>query len=285
MSGSSRFEIVDCANGESTLRDTQCAQEMHSRVGPRTEARVVYAEASDVARRLGTRRSLVLQDVGMGTGANAMAAMDAIEAALDRGEIPHGRSLEIESFETVPDGARFALENLDRFPFLGRYAGPMRQLLEQGEARFELGNADDRTVVRWRLFTGDYFEALSRATRPDLIYYDFYAPKSAPDLWTEERFRTIREFLGEHPCELYTYSAATPVRLALLLGGFYIGQGLRTAIKTETTAAATRYEDLREPLGEKWLEKLAVSTSVTSEESRARARQHPQWRRGNARNP
>lgn len=270
-----KFEIVTYANGESTLKDAESLQEMHSRVGPWTEARTVYAQASRIANRFIAPGTLVLHDVGMGTGANALAALHALETA----EIAPGSRLVIESFETKLDGARFALTHLDRFPFLAAYADRLSELLEKRILRFSQGALD----VEWRLFEGDYYECLPHARKPDLIYYDFYAPKAAPGLWTEEKFARLREFLGDGDCELYTYSAATPVRIALLLAGFYIGQGTRTRIKAETTAAATRYELLENPCGRKWLDKLDTSTSLdeleNSAQLRARGKAHPQWKR------
>lgn len=270
-----KFEIVTYANGESTLKDTESLQEMHSRVGPWTEAQTVYAQASRIMSRFISSRTLVLHDVGMGTGSNALAALHALETA----EIAPGSKLVIESFETKIDGARFALANLERFPFLAAYADRLTELLEKRTIHFSQGILE----VEWRLFEGDYYECLPHARKPDLIFYDFYAPKSVPELWTEEKFTKLRQFLGDHDCELYTYSAATPVRIALLLAGFYIGQGSRTRIKAETTAAATRYELLENPCGQKWLDKLDTSTSLdeleNSAELRARGKAHPQWRR------
>ena len=44
------------------------------------------------------------------------------------------------------------------------------------------------------------------------------------------------------PAELYTYSAATAVRVALLSAGFFVAYGVATGPKTETTIAFNRAE-------------------------------------------
>ena len=48
-----------------------------------------------------------------------------------------------------------------------------------------------------------------------------------------------------------TYSAATPTRVTLLLAGFYVGSGVSTGMKGETTVAATRRVALGSLLGER----------------------------------
>ena len=61
------------------------------------------------------------------------------------------------------------------------------------------------------------------------------------------------------PAELYTYSASTAVRVALLSAGFFVAQGVGIGPKTETTIAFNRAESAaRHPLAprlldQKWL--------------------------------
>lgn len=59
---------------------------------------------------------------------------------------------------------------------------------------------------------------------------------------------------------LHTYSTATSFRAALLLAGFAVGAGGPTGLRAETTIAAADLADLGEPLGERWLARLARST-------------------------
>jgi hypothetical protein len=95
---------------------------------------------------------------------------------------------------------------------------------------------------------------------------------------------------------LITYSSATPVRVALLLGGFYIGAGAATTAKLETTIASTQRERMPQErlLGERWLDKLDRSTNplpyfwdspelsgdlraIQEHRVRERVRSHPQF--------
>lgn len=260
-----RFQIITHANGTSTLRDTVVGQEMHSRLGPWNEAQILYAKGSQIVEKLAQQKSIHLHDVGMGTSANVLACLDSIEKS-EKDLV--GYQLTVQSFETHLDGTRFALENLETFPFLKDYEKTLQALLEKKTLSFTLPKS--KVVVNWSLFEGDYYRFLSEAALPDLIFYDFYSIKAEPELWSEEKFQALRVYLGDHACELYTYSAATPVRLALLLSGFFIGSGATTEMKTDTTVAATRRDLLLSPLGQKFLDKLKVSSSIESEELRER---------------
>jgi hypothetical protein len=74
------------------------------------------------------------------------------------------------------------------------------------------------------------------------------------------------------------------VRVALLLGGFYVGAGLSTGTKRETTVAATAESTLVAPLGARWLERWQRSSarapfgeSILSAEAERLLRAHPQF--------
>ena len=99
---------------------------------------------------------------------------------------------------------------------------------------------------------------------PEVVFYDFYAPSSCPHLWSVESLTQVRK-LGAHRearglrMDLFTYSAATPIRAALVLAGFWVGYGTRTPSKAETTLACTSLKSLSQPLGPEWLEKIERS--------------------------
>jgi queuine tRNA-ribosyltransferase len=76
-----------------------------------------------------------------------------------------------------------------------------------------------------------------------------------PELWTVAVFRLLREVAGEH-CTLFTYSASTAVRVALLLAGWAVGTGAAIGDKRQTTAAAIHAGDLARPLDRAWLGRL-----------------------------
>jgi hypothetical protein len=74
-------------------------------------------------------------------------------------------------------------------------------------------------------------------------------------MWTEKSFSKLSQKMRsskEGGTLLYTYTQATSVRVSMMLAGFFVGQGLPTGLKNETTEAASSLELLRSPLAEPW---------------------------------
>jgi tRNA U34 5-methylaminomethyl-2-thiouridine-forming methyltransferase MnmC len=266
----SGFEVLAHANGTRTLVDRENGQAMHSRIGPEAEANRVYADRARIEERLiADDSTVVLYDVGMGIGANVLAVLERIrEARQARG------ALKIYSFETKTDGLRLALAQVEDFPMLAPWKNELRGLLETGESRTRIGEVE----IDWKLVVGDFYSAiLAPIPPPDFVFFDFYSPKVVPELWSREKFEVLRRKIGDRDARLYTYSAATPVRLHLLLAGFFVGEGISTGVKNETTIAATRLESLERPLSRSWLTKLDTSASIADSPWKEAARAHPQW--------
>ena len=138
--------------------------------------------------------------------------------------------------------------------------------------------------MRWVLRHGELPGAWADAPRPDLILYDPFSFKVDAPLWQPSTFRGLRALLGDHPAALYTYSNATAVRAALLAAGFFVGAGVPTGPKAETTVAWTHAERAR-PLGPAFLTKWRRSSAAFPPEILSHERdafaalieQHPQW--------
>jgi queuine tRNA-ribosyltransferase len=267
-------DICVFENGLASLRDRALGEAMHSSIGPWQEAMQIYVEPSRLTELLKKEHlpPLVIYDVGLGIAANALASLFIQE------ECNGLRPLHIVSFENDVGGLRLALEQgPEVFPFFGGFEPALRALLDRGQ----WVSPDHGT--RWQLCAGDFREVdLRKLPRPDLIYFDFYSPRVCPELWAASVFRKLHEVC--HPwTSLYTYSAATAVRSALLLAGFYVGQGTSTALKLETTLAARELSIVPQPLGPEWLEKLARSDRKlppdAREEDLERIRVAPQFRR------
>ena len=115
----------------------------------------------------------------------------------------------------------------------------------------------DTARTSWRLHHGDLREALVRETcLADIVFWDPFSPKANPDLWTVAAFADIRRAAAEHGT-LFTYSASTAVRTALLLAGWAVGVGESIGEKAQTTAAAVVAADLARPLDRGWLARLS----------------------------
>ena len=263
-------EIVQTRGGALAMRSLIDGEVMHPGVGPLVEAEQLYVLQSRLRERLlaGPGEPLVLFDVGLGAGSNALAARSASE------ELPESAArLELVSFERDLGALELALAAGEPFGWRGEPADAARTLLAH--------DSHETARTHWRLVRGDLLETLARQTlRADIIYWDPFSPRANPALWTVAAFAEARRIAGPR-CALYTYSASTATRLALLLAGWAVGVGDAIGDKAQTTAAAIVASDLARPLDRAWLARLsrpdAPLPSDAPSDAIARARLAPQF--------
>jgi queuine tRNA-ribosyltransferase len=224
------YEVHRAWEGFASIRQISSGEIMHSRTEPMEEARKLYVEQSFLAERLTenprTKDPLVIWDVGLGAGANAMAAIECYEKVSD------ARSLQIISFENDLDSLRLALERQRDFPYLRVDA--TTAILADGHWQ-----SPNDAGLSWQLFPGDFVEAMERATAPDLIFYDMFSTRSSAHLWTLSVFRKLFAACAGRAVELFTYTCSTANRAALLASGFHLARGRNAGEKIETTIALT----------------------------------------------
>ena len=241
----SAFEIVTTTAGVVSIRDNDTREIMHNPVGPWAEANALYIEQSKMRERLTENldKELVVFDVGLGAAANAIAALHCARSLQKR------RPLKLISFEVNLELLRFALENAHHFDHFQGFEPAIAAILEHGVWREE--------GIEWHLRHGDFADLIEKEKeKANLVFFDPYSPKKNIDMWTEATFAKLNRACArgeEEGAVLFTYSRATPVRVAMFMGGFYVGTGLASGLKDETTQAATRFEDLANPLGKPWL--------------------------------
>ncbi len=224
-----------------SIRQISSGEVMHSVSAPSEEAERLYIAQSRLAERLRTRdqatdmEPLVIWDVGLGAASNAMAAITCAErvrkaGTIDVSETPT-RRLRVISFERDLDPLALAARYASHFPHL-RHAAPPA-LLRDGRW------SDASGQIEWGLRHGDFLNEFEASAAPDLIFYDPFSAKTDTGLWTAEVFSRVRRHCvaGPRPTELYTYSAATSVRVALLRAGWWVAEGVGTGPKATTTIA------------------------------------------------
>jgi queuine tRNA-ribosyltransferase len=274
------YEVVRHKNGFHSIRDKSSGEVMHSVTDPMIESKLLYADQSDLSEKLSvkTAEPLVIWDVGLGAGTNAMAALFSIETIIK--ETGASRPVHIFSFENDMDSIRLALKNPALFPHV-RHAAPS-SISEKGFWE----NAE--SGIRWTLFTGDFTENFGKTPAPDIIYYDMYSLNTNTHLWQMPLFKQIFDHCAGKDAVLITYTVSTRIRSALLAAGFSVCYGVGTGPKTETTLAFTSLETAKKKariLGAEWLAKWERSTAKTgndiSEEEKAlicdKVRNHPQF--------
>ncbi len=241
------FAVVDAPGGWASIRHVASGEIMHPAAPPDAEADAVYVGSSRVLATASAARPLVVWDVGLGAGHNAMALLRWQAAHADA---PH---LELHSFEHDLDALRLALAHPKRFPHL-RHEAPHRLLAQGG---VELPH------LRWVLH-GDFFAAIDAAPAPDLVFYDPFSTKVDGAMWTRAAFARVAAALTR-PAELLTYTASTAVRTSMLLAGLTVGAGVPSGPKPETTFALAHPDAAllgeRSLLGAAWLARRARSSA------------------------
>jgi queuine tRNA-ribosyltransferase len=241
----SSHEVVRTRGGALAMRSVAAGEIMHPGVGPLREAELLYVQQSRLGERLREgARELCVFDVGLGAGSNALAA----RAESERAPATAARLL-LVSFERDLGALALAFDHAAAFGLDGEAGAAARALVQHGE------HTSART--HWRLRRGELLDTLAREPlAADIVFWDPFSPRANPELWTVAAFATLRRAAAAR-CVLFTYSASTATRVALLLAGFAVGAGDAIGDKAETTAAAVHVDDLARPLDRAWLSRLS----------------------------
>ena len=227
------YELHRSAQGFYSIRQISSGEIMHSVTAPSEEANKLYVEQSVLAARLIKRDDnldeLVIWDVGLGAATNAMAAIHCFERCYRENSANDLRPVRLLSFERNLDPLILAAKHPSCLPYL-RHCAPSK-ILAHGSWQHV------SKLLHWELLKGDFRDFIEAAEIPELIFYDPFSSKTDAELWTGEIFARIFSRCAARPAELYTYSASTAVRAALLSAGFFVAQGVGIGPKTETTIA------------------------------------------------
>jgi len=242
------FDLVTVPGGARSLRSLEHGETFHPGIGPMEEANVLHVAQHRLEHRMRVGEGFVIWDVGLGAGANALAVVEAVLAMKTTARV------ELRSFDQTLEPLRFALKHAGDLGYPARWEREIAVVLKDGKV--DIGR------VSWRIELGDFRERVVDCAGPGprAVLFDPYSPAANPGMWRREVFRAIRERADED-CTLTTYSRSTVTRVDLLCAGWHVGRGAATGEKTETTIAATRLEELREPLGRDWLDRVRRSTA------------------------
>jgi tRNA U34 5-methylaminomethyl-2-thiouridine-forming methyltransferase MnmC len=301
------YRLVHLRNGACSVRALAEAETFHPVIGPAMEAEALYVRQLRLPERVReTSGEFVIWDVGLGAAANALTAIRLVRESL-KGKPAR---LRLISFDHTTNAAAFALEHGAELGYVAGYESALAELVRNHSVKF----SDDLLQVEWTLEPGDFPAWLAQnlerrspnrresslpspraesefgAPPPHAILFDPHSPKKNPAMWTAPLFAGLFQRLDpQRPCALATFTRSTMARVALLLGGFFVGVGHPSGLKEETTVAANRPDLLDEPLNRRWLERAKCSHSAEplsgpvyrqaplSPETWEKLRQHPQF--------
>lgn len=239
------YQVISRPEGYGVIQHRHSGESMHSVNNPSDEAKRLYVAQSGVLERASRGESCIVWDVGLGAATNAMELIRALEALSGR-----KHSTRLISFENDVTPLRLALSHPSLFAH-AHHEAPSSLLTNHAWR-----NRDE--TIEWHLLQGDFLERLNDAPRPDIIWHDPFSYKVNTELWSVSTFKKMLAATNNQPARLFTYSASTAVRASMLCAGWYVGRGLGSGPKSETTIAFTPSAALSTDapqllLGQDWL--------------------------------
>jgi tRNA U34 5-methylaminomethyl-2-thiouridine-forming methyltransferase MnmC len=249
------YELVRLRNGTFSVRSSVDRETFHPVAGPIAEAEALYVRQLRLRER--AVGEFVIWDIGLGAGGNALTAIRHLSDTSAR--------IHIISFDRTTEALRFASAHAVALEFPIGFESEIATALRMNSVEFARGPLQ----VRWELKLGDFPAQMGIAAEqrdvpsPDVIFFDAFSPKRNPEMWTLTLFENLFRILEPgKPCSLATFSRSTAVRVAMLLGGFFVGVGDPVSEKEETTTAANSLELISNPLDFKWLQRAKISRNA-----------------------
>lgn len=246
------FELVSLKGGRQSIRSRAHGETMHIGSDPRTEAMELHIRQQRLVDRIrvqgGSPGPFVIWDVGLGPAGNALTVIDTLRDV----EAP----VDIHSFEISTEILEFAVLHASGLDYLAGSEASIAALLAN-QIAFPAPH------IRWYLHRGDFRECLHQAPSPAAIFHDPYSPARNPEMWSLETFRA--EFGATSPrtpCLATNYTRSTAVRVTMALAGWFVGIGVPTGEKDQTTIAGNRLDLLERPLDRAWLARVRASTNA-----------------------
>ncbi|MBW2983074.1 hypothetical protein KY327_02115 [Candidatus Woesearchaeota archaeon] len=203
----------ECADGSHTFYNEDVGESYHTPLGAAMEAREKYVPPCEVEKRC-EQGAINVLDVCYGLGYNTAALIEATRNHRSDCDLAvYGLEIDKDIIERSLDPPfHFAHENL--------FEGLIRNY---DERTLTFSIKDDRTAIT--VLVGDAKERLEEVPfLADVVLFDPFSPRKAPEMWTEDFFRDIREKCADGAV-LVTYSCARAVREAMAAAGFKVEDG------------------------------------------------------------
>lgn len=207
-------------------------ERMHPLGNPLSEGTELYVRPCRIDERLEREETaaLVVWDVGLGMGANALACIAEWRRKTQGGQCT--RPLQIFSFENQFEGFRSVVDNRERFPHAA----------DEVAMEFARQGSYEEEGLQWHLLEGDFFATYPQAAAPEVIFFDPFSRNTNPAFWESSAFTAIFETCRNTRTVLATYANARAVREAMQSAGWRVAVGPGFGNREQTTLAVTPLE-------------------------------------------
>lgn len=237
------YKLTHTASGIATFLHNLTGETLHGQVGPYEEAWSLYVASSGLLSHVGPA---VVFDLGMGCATQVIACLDAVA------ENRNLSTLRIVSFDLEKKGLDALKSHLGHFPFARPHEEFLNEMCEKNEILIELPSGQK---IHWQFVGGDYCQTIQAEPGKygfaDYLFYDFFSAANLPELWTIDVLENTFKHTSPSAV-LITYSSATCTRAVMAAAGFYVGLGIVSGKKMQSTVAARKLDMLAQPLPKKW---------------------------------
>ena len=203
----------------SDKRESQDSETLHSKFGAFSEAYEKFVNPSNLLEIAQSKKSIRVLDICSGIGYNTTALLT------------HLKDEDVEIEIDMVESSIETLATILFIPNVSKAYGYVKKevesyLIEEGYLQFNkvISNVPDNIHINIHLCDARDFIKNDAHGKYDAVFLDPYSPSKSPELYTVDFFSRIREFLEEYALIL-TYTAASPVRSALVHAGYHIGEG------------------------------------------------------------
>ena len=272
---------VKTEDGSYTLYHPEYKQHFHSLAGAETEAEKKFIEPCEIRKALNDGKHLKILDIGFGLGTNALAAVKAAE------EVQKG-SVSIISLEKDLKTLKIAAELAPNNKILATLA-KKQEWSSSSSLRSPSANSKNTPMSKpspdnnrlnpsacvLRSESASYFKTeikiilgdarqsiLTFDDKFDAIFLDPFSHEANPELWTYDFIHKLAGLLAPDGV-IATYSAAFPVRGAMLRAGLTLGETPSFGRKKGGTIASFANNKIISPLPSKDLNIILKSTAGT----------------------
>jgi tRNA U34 5-methylaminomethyl-2-thiouridine-forming methyltransferase MnmC len=206
-------------DGSHTLFLPDLGESYHSTHGAISESQHIYIEAGfhyalERAKNV-SRGTLRILEVGFGTGLNALMTQLECERLMSE-DAPLFSNFKVDyvALEPFPLPHK-VLSKLNYAHIIGGKSAAVFSQLHSSPFSTSVQMGDSFVFTKWET----PLENFNSQTHFDLVYFDAFAPKYQPEMWTEYMFKHVFSLLNSGAI-LVTYSSKGDVRRALLSCGF-----------------------------------------------------------------
>jgi len=201
-------EIIITKDGSHSINISNTNITYHSKYGAIQESKHVYIEAA-LKQLLNQKSCINIFEMGFGTGLNTLLTL--IEAENNRQKIYYETveefSLEKEFFEKLNYCEQLQRQDL-QLPFLQLHnCDWQKEISLTSFLDFKKTNTSLQNYIFNKTF--------------DIIFYDAFAPRAQPELWTTEIFIKLFDALFQNGL-LITYCSKSDVQRAMQAAGFVV---------------------------------------------------------------